>query len=129
MALPARRMGIRRIQDLFRENEHRLYHWAANRGVPRFIKCADPEEEMQLFVEPYGLYWFCLEVDRHDNPREIPSDYHLIEGISPRTLPRVVVGFHGETVHDPHPSALGLSEVECYRILCALDPAKLLRTR
>jgi len=97
--------------------------------VPHFIKLADPEEEMQQFVKRYGLYWYCLAVDRHNNPREILRGYHLIEGISPRMLPHVVVGFQGETVHDPHPSGLGLSEVECYRILCAIDPAKLLPTR
>jgi transposase len=34
MALPARHQGIRRIQDIFRENEHRLFHWADNRAVP-----------------------------------------------------------------------------------------------
>jgi len=26
--------GIRRIQDIFRQNEHRLYHWADDRAVP-----------------------------------------------------------------------------------------------
>jgi hypothetical protein len=26
--------GIRHIQDLFRENSHRLYHWAQNRQIP-----------------------------------------------------------------------------------------------
>lgn len=31
---PAKHMGIRRIQDIFRENEHRLYHWADDRAVP-----------------------------------------------------------------------------------------------
>ena len=34
MARPALHMGIRRIQDIFRENERRLYHWADNRAVP-----------------------------------------------------------------------------------------------
>lgn len=34
MAQPAKHMGIRRIQDIFRENEHRLYHWADDRSVP-----------------------------------------------------------------------------------------------
>jgi len=34
MAQPARHQGIRRIQDIFRENEHRLFHWADNRAVP-----------------------------------------------------------------------------------------------
>jgi transposase len=34
MAQPARHMGIRRIQDIFRENEHRLFHWAQSRAVP-----------------------------------------------------------------------------------------------
>ncbi|HMK37450.1 MAG TPA: transposase [Desulfomonilaceae bacterium] len=31
---PALHQGIRRIQDIFRQNEHRLYHWARNRAVP-----------------------------------------------------------------------------------------------
>jgi transposase len=34
MAQPAHHQGIRRIQDIFRENEHRLFHWADNRAVP-----------------------------------------------------------------------------------------------
>lgn len=34
MRQPARQLGIRRIQDIFRENEHRLFHWADDRSVP-----------------------------------------------------------------------------------------------
>jgi transposase len=34
MGQPARHQGIRRIQDIFRENEHRLFHWADDRAVP-----------------------------------------------------------------------------------------------
>ena len=34
MTQPAHHQGIRRIQDIFRENEHRLFHWADNRDVP-----------------------------------------------------------------------------------------------
>jgi len=30
----ATHLGIRRIQDIFRNNEHRLYHWVSNRAVP-----------------------------------------------------------------------------------------------
>jgi transposase len=31
---PAQHLGIRRIQDIFRTNESRLYHWAKDRNVP-----------------------------------------------------------------------------------------------
>jgi transposase len=34
MESPARHMAIRRIQDIFTENEGRLYHWAEKRNVP-----------------------------------------------------------------------------------------------
>ena len=34
MDRPAKHLGIRRIQDIFRDNEHRLYHWAEHRAVP-----------------------------------------------------------------------------------------------
>jgi transposase len=34
MEQAAKHQGIRRIQDIFRENEHRLYHWAQDRAVP-----------------------------------------------------------------------------------------------
>jgi transposase len=34
MESPAKHMAIRRIQDIFTENEARLYHWARNRNVP-----------------------------------------------------------------------------------------------
>jgi transposase len=31
---PAQHLGVRRLQDLFSENAHRLYHWAEDRRVP-----------------------------------------------------------------------------------------------
>jgi hypothetical protein len=31
---PANHSGIRRIQDIFYENSHRLYHWVDDRSVP-----------------------------------------------------------------------------------------------
>lgn len=34
MEQPARHVGIRRIQDIFRNNKHRLYHWSEDRTVP-----------------------------------------------------------------------------------------------
>lgn len=34
MNRPALHQGIRRIQDIFRQNEHRMYQWVANRSVP-----------------------------------------------------------------------------------------------
>jgi transposase len=34
MESPARHMAIRRVQDIFTENEGRLYHWVENRNVP-----------------------------------------------------------------------------------------------
>ena len=34
MESPAQHMAIRRVQDIFTENEGRLYHWAESRDVP-----------------------------------------------------------------------------------------------
>lgn len=34
MESPAQHMAIQRVQDIFTENEARLYHWARNRDVP-----------------------------------------------------------------------------------------------
>jgi len=34
MNAPARHLGIRKIQDIFRDQQHRLYHWADDRRVP-----------------------------------------------------------------------------------------------
>jgi len=34
MESPAQHLAIRRIQDIFMENEERLYHWVEDRGVP-----------------------------------------------------------------------------------------------
>ena len=31
---PAKHLGIRRIQDIFHQNAHRLYHWADNKLIP-----------------------------------------------------------------------------------------------
>lgn len=34
MKNPAQHLGIRRIQDIFRDNKKRLYHWTKNRNTP-----------------------------------------------------------------------------------------------
>ena len=34
MAQPAQHLGVRRIQDLFTVNAHRLYHWVQHRDIP-----------------------------------------------------------------------------------------------
>ena len=34
MDQPARHLGIRRIQDIFRKNKSRLYHWSEDRRIP-----------------------------------------------------------------------------------------------
>ena len=34
MASPAQHLGVRAMQDLFRENAPRLYHWVEDRRVP-----------------------------------------------------------------------------------------------
>ena len=34
MDQPARHLGIRRIQDIFRKNKNRLYHWSEDRRAP-----------------------------------------------------------------------------------------------
>jgi transposase len=31
---PAHHLGVRQVQGIFRDNAHRLYHWAENRAVP-----------------------------------------------------------------------------------------------
>jgi transposase len=31
---PAQHLGVRQVQGIFRDNAHRLYHWAKNRAVP-----------------------------------------------------------------------------------------------
>ena len=31
---PAQHRGVRQVQDIFRDNHHRLYHWVENRNVP-----------------------------------------------------------------------------------------------
>jgi len=41
MAQPARHLGIRRIQDIFRENEQRLYLWAESRAIPAHNNLAE----------------------------------------------------------------------------------------
>lgn len=34
VSLPAKHLGVRRIQEIFLEKKHRLYHWAKSRNVP-----------------------------------------------------------------------------------------------
>lgn len=41
MKAPAHHLGIRRIQDIFRDYENRLYHWAADRRVPAHNNLAE----------------------------------------------------------------------------------------
>ena len=31
---PAQQLGVRQVQDIFRDNRHRLCHWVENRNVP-----------------------------------------------------------------------------------------------
>jgi len=40
---PARHPGIQRIQDIFRNHAHRMYHWAENREVPADNNLAERE--------------------------------------------------------------------------------------
>jgi len=39
----ANHFGIQKIQNIFRENSHRLYHWANNRDVPADNNFAERE--------------------------------------------------------------------------------------
>ena len=43
MHQPARQAGIQNIQNIFRDNAHRLYHWAADRAVPADNNFAERE--------------------------------------------------------------------------------------
>ena len=43
MHSPARQAGIQKIQNIFRENAHRLYHWAENRAIPADNNFAERE--------------------------------------------------------------------------------------
>ena len=40
----ANHFGIQKIQNIFRENAHRLYHWADNRDVPADNNFAEREQ-------------------------------------------------------------------------------------
>jgi len=41
MKAPAQHLGIRRIQDIFRDHQNRLYHWASDRRVPAHNNLAE----------------------------------------------------------------------------------------
>ena len=41
MKSQARHLGIRRIQDIFRDHKKRLYHWAKNRNIPADTNLAE----------------------------------------------------------------------------------------
>lgn len=43
MQQEANHPGIQKIQDIFRENNHRLYHWADNRSIPAENNLAERE--------------------------------------------------------------------------------------
>jgi len=43
MNAPARHLGVRAFQDLFRDNAHRLYHWAEDPAVPAENNLAERE--------------------------------------------------------------------------------------
>ncbi len=40
---PAQHLGVRQIQDIFRDNRHRLYHWVQDRRVPAHNNGAERE--------------------------------------------------------------------------------------
>lgn len=43
MHQPARHAGIQNLQNIFRDNAHRLYHWAADRAIPADNNFAERE--------------------------------------------------------------------------------------
>jgi len=45
---PAQHLGVRQIQDIFRDHAQRLYHWVKNRAVPADNNRA--ERELRLTV-------------------------------------------------------------------------------
>jgi hypothetical protein len=48
MNCPAQHLGIRQIQDIFRQNEHKLCHWFAKQAVP--AENNQPESDLRRSV-------------------------------------------------------------------------------
>ncbi len=51
----------------------------------------------------------------------IPTMWHLISGKAERGLDHAVVAFQGKVQHDPHPSRVGLAELNEYEFLIPIN--------
>jgi transposase len=66
---PARHLGVRQVQDIFRDNAHRLYHWVENRKVPADNNRAERELRPRGDC-PQGQFRIAVR-RRSENPRSV----------------------------------------------------------
>ena len=64
----ANHFGIQNIQNIFRENQHRLYHWADNRDVPADNNFAERELRPLVMARKVS---FCSHSEGGAKTREI----------------------------------------------------------
>ncbi len=64
----ANHLGIQNIQNIFRENQDRLYHWSASRAVPADNNFAERELRPLVMVRKVS---FCSHSDAGAKTREI----------------------------------------------------------
>lgn len=83
--------------------------------VPNFAKATDMNVAADEFLEPLGLGLVDL-LPNPDFPWS-PDGFHLINGVSPRDCPHVVVGYKGRIVHDPAPDGGGLKTQDSIGLL------------
>src|SRR5882672_1254491 len=77
----ASHLGIRRIQDIFRNNEHRLYHWVKNRAVPAENNRAERELRPTVIARKVS---FGSQSEAGAKTREVLQS--LIQTIKKRTI-------------------------------------------
>lgn len=106
MRSPARHAGIQKIQNLFRENGHRLYHWATDRAIPADNNFAERELRKLVIARKIS---FGSQGEQGARTREILMSVLLT--LSKRKPTDLMVTFKASLdamAHDPHQKAYQL---------------------
>jgi hypothetical protein len=88
-------------------------------SVPDFPGGDDYIESIDAFLKPFGVHYVQRPITSAP-----PKNWHLIEGVSPRSGMHAVVGFNGRFKFDPHPqdgTGRGLVKKKTWGVLMPID--------
>lgn len=88
--------------------------------VPDFEPGQDQSARLDAWLAERSMYRAVLSAWSWGS--WVPGGYHIMAGPAVGgALCHAVVGYRGEMVHDPHPSRLGLAEVETWTLIVVED--------